>query len=167
MGEILRGPNTLKLGLNTIAEVENIDVSYDVDSDDKKTVQGHTVTLYGAVKVSAKLTMLHSDVTSLAVLVPQNFVANGETLSSGEVVNDPDGAIDVLPAACSAAGLGEDLIIETCGDDGHIVRIMHCISQITGLSVDDKYTTVEVTLTGQSDGASIQIFRKGAISNVS
>lgn len=167
MGQIMRGPFDFQLGLNVLAEIENVDFSYDVDSDDKKTVQGRTVTVYGSHKVTVKAKFLETDVASLAVVVPQYHVANAGTLSSGETVTDAAGAIDLVPGGCGSASLKEDLIISSCGSDGQVLRVMSCITELTGVDMDEKYRTVEVTFTGQSDAATIQLFKKGAISLVS
>ena len=101
------------------------------------------------------------------MVLPQYLVENGGTLSSGEIVTDPDGAIDVVPGGCGAASLQEDLIIESCGSNWQVLRVMECVTELTGVDMDEKYRTVEVTFTGQSDGATIQLFKKGAVANVS
>jgi hypothetical protein len=167
MGQIVKGPFDLQYGLNTLAEIENIDFSYDVDSDDKKTVQGHSKTIYGAHKVSVKAKFLETDIPSLAVVLPQYHVAMGDTLSSGETVTDADGAIDLVPGGCAAGSTTADLIINSCGTDGQVLRVMECGTEFTGVDMDEKSRSIEVTFTGFSDAATIQLFKKGAISVVS
>ena len=63
---IIRGPFDIKWGDNTIADVESIDVEHEVDSEDFATVQGRTLEIDGAYKVSATLTLLMSDIPALA-----------------------------------------------------------------------------------------------------
>lgn len=167
MGQEVKGPFDLKYGANTLAEIEKVDISYDVDSDDKKTVQGHNKTFYGAHKVAVKATFLENDVPSLGVVLPQYYVPHSGVLSTGETVTDVDGAIDVVPGGCNAGATTESLIISSCGSDGQILRVLECATELTGISMDEKYRTVEVTFTGFSDAATIQLFKKGAIANVS
>lgn len=167
MGKIIKGPFNLKFGLNTLAEIEKVDFKYSVDSDDKTTVQGHKKRVYGAHQVVIMVTFLHSDVASLAIALPQYFVPNGGTLSSGETVTDTAGAMDLVPGGCANEVTESDLIIESCGDEGQILRAMDCVSEIAGISLDEKNQTVDVEFTGQSDLATIQMFAKGAISVVS
>lgn len=167
MGKIIKGPFDLQYGANTLADVESIDFSYDVDSDDKTTVQGRSRTLYGAHKVSVTVKFLQSDVPSLAVALPQYHVANGGTLSTGETVTDPDGAIDLVPGGCDAASTQASLIISSCGSDGEILRVLDCATEIAGIDMDEKNRTVDVSFTGFSEDATIQMFKKGAIANVS
>lgn len=167
MAQIIKGPFDLKYGANTLADVESVEFDYSVDSDDKTTVQGRSRTIYGAHKVVVTVKFLQSDVASLAVALPQYHVANGGTLSSGETVNDVNGAIDLVPGGCEAASLLEDLIITSCGSDGEILRVRDCATEIAGLDMDEKNRTVDVAFTGFSDDATIQMFKKGAVSIVS
>lgn len=167
MGRMIKGPFNFKYGANTLAEIESINFDYSVDSDDKKTVQGHNRTVYGAHKVMVTAKFLQSDVPSLAVVLPQYFVANGETLSTGETVTDSEGAIDLVPGGCAASATTESLIIESCGTGGQILRVLECATEIAAIDMDEKNMTVDVSFTGFSDSATIQMFKKGAIAVVS
>lgn len=167
MGNIIKGPFNFKLGLNTLADIESVKFDYKVDSADKTTVQGRKKRVYGTHMVVVTATFLESDVPSLAVVLPQYHVANGGTLSSGETVTGVDGALDIIPGGCATGLVKTDLIIESCGTDGEVLRVMECITEIGALSLDDKNRTVDVEFTGQSDAATIQMFKKGSVSNVS
>lgn len=167
MAKIIKGPFNLRFGANTLAEIAKVGFAYTVDTTDTPTVQGHKVRTYGTHQVVLTLTLLQSDVASLAIVLPQYFVANGGVLSSGETVTDLDGAIDLVPGGCAAGTTKQDLILESCGDDGQILRVMECVSEISGASLDEKSMTVDVQFVGQSDHATIQMFAKGAISVVS
>lgn len=167
MAKIIKGPFDLRFGANTLAEISAVKFAYSVDTTDTPTVQGHKKRTYGAHQVIVTATFLESDVASLAVALPQYFVANGGVLSSGETVTDVNGAMDLVPGGCATGSTLTDLIISSCGTDGQILRVMNCISEIAGLSLDEKNQTVDVDFVGQSDAATIQLFAKGAISVVS
>lgn len=167
MGKIIKGPFDFKLGANVLADIESVKFDYKVETDDKKTVQGHTRRVYGTHMVTVTATFLYSDIASLAVVLPQYFVANGGVLSSGETVTDPVGAIDVVPGGCAAGATKTDLIITSCGTGGEVLRVMSCVTEIAGISIDEKDRTVDVEFTGQSDKATIQMFGKTAISVIS
>jgi hypothetical protein len=166
MAEI-KGPFDLQYGLTTLADIEKVDVKYSVDTDDKVTVQGRKRRFYGTHQVIITVTFLKSDVPSLAVVLPQYHVANGGTLSSGETVTDIDGAMDLVPGGCTAGTTMADLIISSCGSDGQIFRVMDCVTEFSNMTMDDKSMTVDVEFVGQGDAATIQMFKKGAISLVS
>lgn len=167
MGNLIKGPFELLFGGNVLEDVESFDFSYSVDSDDKSSVQGRKFRFYGAHQVTVKLTFLKNDVSSLAVVLPQYFVPNGGTLSSGETVNTAAGAIDVVPGGCDTSGIEEDLVIRSCGANGEDLVIKNATSEIAGVNLDDKNRTIEVEFTGQSDSATIQIFKKSGVTVIS
>lgn len=166
---LVRGPFTLKWGDNTLTDIEEIEVEHEVDSEDYQTLQGRTIEVDGNYKVSATLTLLASDIPALAALLPQNFVANGQVLSSGETVNNADGAIDITPGACDDAIVTNNLDIISCGSPAHVLRILNCRTRIEGVEVDNKIQKVMVKLIGETVAgeATMQLFRQGTISIVS
>lgn len=166
MAQIVRGPFNLIYGGNTLAEISTLKVDLSIDTTDTATVQGHKKRTFGAQMVNVTATFLESDVASLAIALPQYVVANGSTLSTGETVTDPAGAIDVVPGK-TANATGSDLLIEAAGTNGQVGRVLDAISEISGWNVDEKAGTVDVQFTGQSDLATIQWFNKNAISNLS
>ena len=97
---IIRGPFEIKWGDNVISDIEEIDLEHSIDSEDYQTVQGRTLEIDGSYKATATITLLASDIPALAAILPQYFVPNGGILSTGETVNNADGAIDIKPAAC-------------------------------------------------------------------
>lgn len=165
MAQIIRGPFTLKFGPNaTLADIETLKFDYTVDNTDVATVQGKKRRLFGSHLVSVTATFLESDVTSLAQVLPQYFVANGGVLSTGETVTSTAGAIDIVPGG--TASTQADLIITNTGSS-QVLRVIGCITEIAGVSVDDKVETIDVEFTGQSDLATMQLFAGGAISVIS
>lgn len=165
--QIVRGPFNLLFGPNTLAAIATLKIAYSVDTTDTATVQGQKIRTFGAHQVIVTATFLKSDVPALAIALAQYFVPNGGVLSSGETVNDSRGAIDLVPGGCASASNPLDLIIESCGTNAPVLRVMDCISEISGLTVDEQSLTVDVDFTGQSTGATIQMFAKNAISNLS
>jgi len=167
---IIRGPFTLKWGDNEIDDVEEISVEHEVDSEDYQTVQGRTLEIDGSYKVTATLTLLASDIPALAALLPQYFVANGQTLSTGERVNHAQGAIDIKAASCDESITYNHLDIISCGaSPANVLRIVNARTKIDGVEVDNKVQKVMVKFVGESDvdEATMQMFRQGTISVVS
>lgn len=163
---LVRGPFDLAYGANVLAGVESLDVSYDVASDDFETLQGQTYEVSGAHKVTVTATFLETDVASLSAVLPQYFVANGGTLSTGETVNDADGAIDLVPGGCDAEVTTTDLVITSCGNPGNVLRIPDCTTEIDSIEVD-KVRKVSVKFKGESTAATVQMFEEGAVTIVS
>lgn len=166
---LVRGPFALRWGDNIIEDVEEIDVSYERSSDDFETVQGKTYEVDGPDKVTVTLTLLASDIPALAALLPQNFVANGGVLSTGETVNHAEGAIDMTPAICSQDLVYNNLDIESCGNPANVFRIVNVRTKLDGIEMDNKLQKVMVKFVGEAnqDEASVQFFRKGTINVVS
>lgn len=166
---LIKGPFTLTWGNNTIEDVEEISVDHSISSDEFETIQGKTYEIDGAYKVSATITLLGSDIPSLAAILPQHFKANGEVLSTGETVSDADGAIDVVPGACDESVTYNDLDIKSCASTSNVARIVNARTKIEGIEFDGKVQKVMVKFVGESgtDEASIQFFKDGTIAVVS
>jgi hypothetical protein len=166
---LVRGPFTIKWGDNTILDVEEVDLEHEVSSDDFETVQGKTYEVDGPYKVTATLTLLASDIPALAALLPQYFVANGGTMSTGETVNNADGAIDIKAAECSDSITYNPLDITSCANPANVLRVVNARSKIEGVEIDNKLQKVMVKLIGESEAneATIQMFIDGTISVVS
>lgn len=166
---IIRGPFDLKWGANVIADVEEINVEHVVDSEDYQTVQGRTIELDGAYKVSATITLLASDIPALAVLLPQFFKANGEVLSTGETVQDADGAIDIVPGDCDTAITYNNLDIISCASTPNVARIVNARTKFEGIEIDNKIQKVQIKFIGEAaqDDATMQFFKQGTINVVS
>lgn len=164
-----KGPFSISWRGNTITDVEDVDLSYDVDSEDYNTVDGRAYTLYGAHKVTVTFTLLGADVAALAVVLPQYHVNNGGVLSTGETVNDADGAIDLVPGGCTKPVTYGPLDITSCGNPGKTLRIVNARSEIDGIEFDDKIRKVSVVFTGEapSGDAVVQLFEQGSINVIS
>lgn len=166
---LVKGPFNVKWGDNTLVDVEAIDLSHDIDDDDYKTLGGKTITLDGSYKVTAKLTLLASDIPALSAVFPQYFVPNGGVLSTGETVNNADGAIDIKAASCDEATVYNNLDIISCGNPANVLRLVNTRTRIDGVDIDSKVQKVDVMFIGESDAdeATMQMFINGTIHTVS
>ena len=170
MANLVKGQFEIKWGANTLLDISEVSLDYEQNTNDYETIQGQTYTVDGAIKASVTLTLLKSDVEALAVVLPQYFVPNGGTLSSGETVTDENGVIDVLAASCDAAPTYNDLDIISCGTPGDVFRLKNARTRIDSMEfADNAVRTVSVVFVGEpaSGVANVQFFREGAISTVS
>lgn len=166
---LIKGPFSLKWGDNVIADVEEISTDHSIASDEFETIQGKNYEIDGAYKVSAVITLLASDITALAAILPQHFVANGEVLSTGETVSSANGAIDIVPGSCDESTVYNDLDIMSCANPSNVARIVNARTKIDGIEVDGKIQKVMVKFIGESatDEATMQFFTDGTIAVVS
>lgn len=166
---IIRGPFELKWGDNVLTDIEEIDVEQEVDSEDYQTLQGRTLEIDGPYKATATLTLLASDIQALAALLPQHFVPNGGTMSTGETVQTAVGAIDVAPSACDEELIYNHFDIISCGDPGQVYRIVNARTRMDGIEFDNKVQKVMIKIIGEaaSDEAVSQFFKEGTINVVS
>lgn len=164
-----RGPWDIQWGGNAVTDIEEMDVSVDQDSTDFTTMDHRTYTLDGPISASVTLTLLRSDIPVLAALLPQYFVPNGGTLSTGEKVNHAQGAIDVSAAQCDTNPIYGNLDIISCGNPGQVFRLVNARTKIDSLDFDTNIGKVLVQFIGepaQGDG-NIQFFTEGTIAVVS
>lgn len=166
---LIKGPFNFKWGDNLLTDIEEVDISHEIASDDFETLQGKTYEVDGAFKVSATITLLASDIPSLAVILPQHFVENGGVMSTGETVNNADGAIDVKAASCDESTIYNNLDIISCANPANVLRIVNARTKIDGIELDSKLQKVMVKFVGESEAgeATIQLFREGTINVVS
>lgn len=166
---IVRGPFDIKWGDNTVEDVEELDLSYEVSSDDFETLGGRTIEIDGSVKVTAVLTLLKSDIPALAALLPQNFIPDGGVMSTGETVNHAEGAMDFSPLACDADIIYNNLDIISCGNPSKVFRVVNARTRFEDLDVDNKVGKCMVKVIGEAPQgeAGFQMFTEGTIAVVS
>lgn len=166
---IVKGPQDIRLGNNTLKGIEDFTVEFEQDSEDYQTIQGGTYELDGPIKIGATATFLETDVPSLAVVVPQYYVPQGQDLSSGETVIDEQGAIDVRAAACDEDLIFNDLDIISCSNPANILRLKNVRTRVDSVEVDNKIRKVIIRFVGepvQGEGV-MQFFRQGGIDPMS
>ncbi len=166
---IRKGPFTVEWGANNATDVESIDMNFQQDSQDFKTLQGRTVTMDGNKMVSATFTLLGPGIDLLASLLPQYFVANGEIMSTGETVTDLDGAIDVVPRACDEELIYNNFDITDCGNPSMVVRLVNTRTQLEGMDFSEILSKVTIKVIGEAaaDEGVIQFFRSGGMAAAS
>lgn len=166
---LIKGPFDLSWRGNTIADVEEIDVEVEQDEEDYSTVQHSTYTLDGPIKANITLTLLKSDVATLRLVFPQYHVANGGQLSTGETVNEQNGAIDWVALNCDDSTYYGNLDINACGTQSQVLRLVNARTRIDGIDIDDKVLKVMVKFLGEPDQGegAIQFFEENSISVVS
>ena len=170
MAKIARGPYTLKWGENTITNVTEVSVNYDVNTNDYETVQGQNYTFDGAITASVDLTLLATDVDALRLLFPQYYVAPGGTMSTGEKVSEEsgsEGAIDIVAAKCEETDIVYPLDIISC--NGEVFRLVNAKTSLSSVDIDGTGArTVQVSFRGvpATDGSTIgaaQFFAEGTL----
>jgi len=165
MADLVIGRFDLSWGNNTLADIEEIEVEYEQESEDYSTVQHATYEVDGPIKATVSLTLLSTDIASLAAVLPQHFVAQGEDLSTGETVDSSVGAIDIVPN-CEDGTVFNDLEIESCGNPGQVLRLVNARTKLDSIENDAMLRKVVVKFVGESPQgvAPIQFFLQGGIS---
>lgn len=162
---LVKGPFDAKWGANTLTDISEISLEYDQATNDYSTIDNRTYTIDGAITASVSLTFLSTDVASLAVVFPQYYVPQGETMSTGEIVGDEDGAIDIKAAACDTEPVYNDLDIIACGNPGQVFRLKNARTAIDSMEfADNAVRTVTVIFRGEpaQGEANIQFFKEGS-----
>lgn len=158
---LVKGPFVVKWGNNTLTNVQDYSFDYNVDSNEYTTIDGRKTTLDGAISASVSIQLLKSDVASLAVVLPQYFVPQGQTMSTGEVVANVSGAIDVMAASCSAVPVYNNLDIISCGTNSTVLRLVSARSTIDSVDLQDSTVlTFTVKFIGEPAAAqgAVQVF---------
>lgn len=162
---IVKGPFDITWRGSTLANIEEIAIDYNQDSDEYTTVQHNVFELDGPIKAGVTLTLLASDVPALRVVLPQYHVLNGGTLSTGEKVNEENGAIDLKALNCDAAQVYGDLEINACGVQSSVFRLVRARTRLEGIEFDDKVRKVMIKFVGEplQGKASVQFFEENSI----
>lgn len=161
MAGLVKGPFVVKWGDNTLTNVQDYSFNYNVDSNDYTTIDGRKTTLEGAISADVSIQLLKSDVASLAVVLPQYYVAQGDTMSTGEVVAGTDGAIDVVAASCNVTPVYNNLDIISCGTNATVVRLVNARTTIDSVDLQDSTVlTFTVKFVGEpvQGSAAVQVF---------
>jgi hypothetical protein len=165
MAGLVKGPFIVKWGSNTLTNVQDYSFDYSVDSNDYTTLDGRKTTLDGAISASVSIQLLKSDIPSLAAVLPQYYVAQGQTMSTGEIVASTEGAIDVLAASCSASPVYNNLDIISCGTLATVGRLVRARSTIDSVDLQDSTVlTFTIKFVGESAAGtgSVQVFSSAA-----
>ena len=161
---LVKGPFTIKWGDQGILDVSEIGFNYDVATNDYPTVDGRTYQIEGAITASVELTLLASDTPALRTILPQYYVPQGGTLSTGETVTDENGAIDIVAAKCDTTNINRNLDIISC--TGEVTRLVKARTSLTSQEfADNSLRTVNITFTGEPEQGEgiVQFFKQGGI----
>jgi hypothetical protein len=157
----LKGPFIVKWGNNTLQNVQDYSFDYSVDSSDYTTLDGKKTTFDGAVSASASIQLLRSDVPALATVLPQYYVPQGGTMSTGEIVANAGGAIDVGAASCNSTPVYNNLDIISCGTNATVVRLVNCRTSIDSIDLQDSTVltfTIRFSSEPTGNSGSVQVF---------
>lgn len=159
---LVKGPFTLKWGSNTLTNVGEMSMNYDIESSDFKTIDGRTFKIEGAHSASVEVKLLESDVAAIRTILPQYYVAKNAKLSTGQTVNNDAGAIDIVAAKCDTATTNYDLDIISC--NGQVTRLVNARTALSTNDFEDNVLrTVTVTFTAEPKAgqAALQFFGDG------
>lgn len=148
---LVKGPFNFKWGANSLYNISDISVDYTVDTNDTTTLDGNKYVTQTGMSATVTLTLLDNDIASLATILPQYYVASGETLSTGETVAQSQGAIDVTAASCTVSDVYNQLDIYACGTNAQVLRLVHCRTQIDSIDISDGLRTVAVQFIGEPE----------------
>lgn len=146
---LIKGPFNFKWGANTLNNVSEISVDYAVESSDTTTLDGNKYMVQTGISATVTMTLLDNDIASLAMVLPQYYVANGGTLSTGETVANAEGAIDVVAASCDVSDVFNQLDIYACGTNAQVLRLVKARTQIDAIDIGDGLRTVSVMFIGE------------------
>lgn len=164
-----KGPFTFQWNGNEVTDIEEVETNVEQDTEERTTLQGSTYEFDGPIKSSVTVTLMRSDIPALATFLPQYFVPNGGTLSTGETVNHAQGAIDVRAADCDDAPVYGNLDIISCGNPGQVFRLVNARTKIEAVEFNQYLGTVQVRFIGEpaAGEANVQFFTEGTIAVVS
>lgn len=146
---LVKGPFRFKWGANEINNVSDISVDYSVDTSDTNTLDGNKYTVQTGMSATVSTTLLDNDIASLAMLLPQFYKAQGDTLSTGETVTNPAGAIDIVAASCTTSDVYNQLDIYACGSNAQVLRLVRARTQVDSVDIADGLRTVTVMFVGE------------------
>lgn len=146
---LIKGPFNFKWGANTLNNVSEISVDYEVESSDTSTLDGNKYMVQTGISATVTMTLLDNDIASLAMVLPQYYVPMGGTLSTGETVGQSQGAIDVVAASCDTSDVYNQLDIYACGTNAQVLRLVNARTQIDSIDIGDGLRTVAVMFIGE------------------
>lgn len=170
MGKLVQGPFDVKWGDNSLQDVSEVSVDYSQDSNDYDTIDRRRYSIDGPIVVTVSVTLLKSDVPALAVVLPQFYIANGQQMSTGETVNDANGAIDVVAASCENESVYHNLDLISCGNNAEVMRLVNARTKIDSMELaDNSVRTVTIMFIGEPDAgeATLQFMRQNSLQVVS
>ncbi len=160
---LVKGPFNFKWGANNLYNVSDISIDYSVDSNDTTTLDGNKYSTQTGMSASVTLTLLDNDIASLATVLPQFYVPTGGTLSTGQTVTQPQGAIDIAAASCTTSPVFNQLDITACGSGAQVMRLPRCRTQVDSIDMADGLRTVAIQFINEPLAGTglVQFLQKG------
>ena len=150
MSNIVRGPFSLTWGDNTLADIQTIDVNYITNNEDYIANSGLVYEINKSMKATVLITLLATDIESLAAILPQYYVAQGGELGDGSFVSDSRGAIDIRPDDCDTESIYNDLVVTSCGNPSESFKLLNARTVIDGFEIG-KIRKIVVKFIGEPD----------------
>jgi hypothetical protein len=147
---IVRGPFSLTWGDNTLDDIESIDINYQTNSEIYAANSGLVYQIDKSMQANVTLTLLANDIASLAVVLPQYYVAQGGELGDGSFVSDSRGAIDIRADDCDTEPIYNDLIVTSCGNPSESFKLLSARTIIEGFEIG-KIRKIVVKFIGEPD----------------
>lgn len=148
---LVKGPFTLKWGSNVLNDVEEVDLSLETETNEITTVQGNKIIIKTGLSASATLTLLSTDIASLATVLPQYYVAKDANMKDGTQVKADEGAIDLAAASCESTTTKNNLDIKGCGANAPTIRLKDCSTEVDSADLGDGLLKVSITFTGEPE----------------
>jgi hypothetical protein len=167
---LVRGPFDVKWGNTTLLDISEISIEFEQESNDYTTIDNRRYTIDGAITATVSATFLKSDVPTLAAVLPQYYVPQGGTMSTGESVTGINGGIDLVAASCESDPVFNNLEITACGTNGQVLRLVNARTKVDGMEIaDNSVMTVTVMFVGEPAAgvATLQMFGENDLSVVS
>lgn len=146
---LVKGPFNFKWGAKQLNNVSEISFDYEVESNDTTTLDGRKYTIQSGISATVTLTLLDNDIASLATILPQYYKAKGQILSTGEIVVQDQGAIDIAAASCTTSDVYNQLDIYACGTNAQVLRLVRARTQIDSIDIGDGLRTVAIQFIGE------------------
>ena len=146
---MFKGPFTARFGAVSITDILDYSPSVDVTTNDYTTIDGRTLTPQAGINASVEVQLRNATVDAIAAVLPQYWVESGDQLSTGQTVENTDGAIDVVAAACAEEDITHDLDLLDC--TGQLaLRLVRAKASLTNLEIQDSnLLTATITFNGQ------------------
>lgn len=159
---MIKGPFTLQWGDNIIDDVEEIDLDVEATANDYETNMGVHFEIDKTNKAICTLTLLGSDLPIIEALLPQHFVPQGGTMSTGEVVSEEQGAFDWVPRKCNPSTVYHPLDIVSCSNQQQRTRLVNCRTKLAGYDITSKLQKIMIKFIGEPapNQGVIQMFRQ-------
>lgn len=150
---IIRGPFSLTWGSSTLADIESIEIEHEISTEEYEANSGQTFEIEKSRKTYIKITLLATDIPSLAAVLPQYFVPQSSLMHDGSYVVDSRGAIDVVADDCDTEMIYHKLEIFACANPTESFKVFNCRTVIDSIEIG-KVRKIVVKFIGEPEAGS-------------